>query len=171
MTLTQGSLPHIPLLLIFCGLFFFPPDKRQGLLRQKHELIAIAVLIIINCLLRIAIEVLQLIRHQCYYFYSFVNFMEVSLHVATIIFVSAFNFDCLPSWRWQLGAACIFLSWLNFILFLSQQPTLGIYVVMFQHIMKTFLKMVPMTTLLILAFGQPFFMLLSPSSTARNVSM
>ena len=32
---------------------------------------------------------------------------------------------------------------------------------MFQDIIKTFLRMAPMATLLILAFGQPFFMLLS----------
>ena len=38
---------------------------------------------------------------------------------------------------------------------------MGIYVVMFQNIMKTFLRIAPMAILLVLAFGQPFFMLLS----------
>ena len=37
----------------------------------------------------------------------------------------------------------------------------GIYVVMFEDIIKTFLRMLPMSVLLVLAFGQPFFMLLS----------
>ena len=91
--------------------------------------------------------------------------MEGVLYVATIIFVSNFQLQCLPSWQWQLGALCIFLSWINFILFLSEQPVVGIYVVMFQDIIKTFLKIAPMAILLVLAFGQPFFMLLSVVET------
>ena len=87
--------------------------------------------------------------------------MEGILYIATIVFVSDLQLKCLPSWQWQLGALCIFLSWINFILFLIQLPFVGIYVVMFQEIIKTFLPMAPIAILLVLAFGQPFFMLLS----------
>lgn len=106
-------------------------------------------------------EIVQIYHHLGDYFTEYINYLEVFLYIATIIFVSNFQLNCLPSWQWQLGAICIFLSWMNFILFLSQQPMVGIYVVMFQHIIKTFLRMFPMAVLLILAFGQPFFMLLS----------
>ena len=34
---------------------------------------------------------------------------------------------------------------------------------MLEVMIKTFLKTIPMTVLLILAFGQPFYMLLSPA--------
>lgn len=106
-------------------------------------------------------EIGQIIHHRGEYFLQYINYLEGFLYIATIIFVSNFQLQCLPSWQWQLGAMCIFLSWINFIIFLSQQPIVGIYVVMFQDIIKTFLRMAPMATLLILAFGQPFFMLLS----------
>ena len=116
-------------------------------------------------------EVGQIIHHRGEYFTSYINYLEGFLYVATIVFVSNFQLDCLPSWQWQLGALCIFMSWINFILFLSQQPTVGIYVVMFQDIIKTFLRMFPMTILLILAFGQPFFMLLSTVITSVSITI
>ena len=129
--------------------------------RDKNRLIVCSIIIILNCVARIIIEIGQIIHHRGEYFLQYINYLEGFLYVATIIFVSNFQLQCLPSWQWQLGAMCIFLSWINFIIFLSQQPIVGIYVVMFQDIIKTFLRMAPMATLLILAFGQPFFMLLS----------
>ena len=45
--------------------------------------------------------------------------MEGSLYVATIVFVSNIQLECLPSWAWQLSAPCIFLSWINFMLFIE----------------------------------------------------
>ena len=117
--------------------------------------------IIIICIVRIVIELYQIRSHVLKYFFSPTNYMEISFYVATIVFVSNFQLHCLPSWVWQLGALCIFLSWFNFILFLSEQPAVGIYVVMFQDMIKTFMKLSPMAILLVLAFGQPFFMLLS----------
>ena len=147
------------------GSVAFPADVAEPLLHRKQQLIAISVLIIINCIVRIVGEVAQLIHHRGEFFVSYINYLEGFLYIGTIIFVTNFELNCLPSWRWQVGALCIFLSWLNFTLFLSQQPTVGIYVVMFQEIIKTFLRMGPMTVLLILAFGQPFFMLLSTIET------
>ena len=107
------------------------------------------------------VEIYQTIQHRRDYFLHYINYLQGILYVATIVFVSNFQLHCLPSWQWQLGALCIFLSWINFIVFLSEQPVVGIYVVMFQDIIKTFLRMAPMAILLVLAFGQPFFMLLS----------
>ena len=136
-------------------------DAVDKLHSDKERLIICSVIIIINCVACIAIEIFQIVHHRHEYFLHFNNYMEGVLYVATIVFVSNFQLHCLPSWQWQLGAMCIFLSWINFILFLSEQPVVGIYVVMFQDIIKTFLHMAPMAILLVLAFGQPFFMLLS----------
>ncbi|CAI8040068.1 Transient receptor potential cation channel subfamily A member 1 homolog [Geodia barretti] len=140
-------------------------DVVRELRQDKTRLITCSVIIILNCIARIIIEVLQIIHHRRDYFLHFINYMEGVLYIATIIFVSNFQLQCLPSWQWQLGALCIFLSWINFILFLSEQPVVGIYVVMFQDIIKTFVKIAPMAILLVLAFGQPFFMLLSVVET------
>lgn len=136
-------------------------DLIHSLDKDRVRLITLSVLIILNCVVRITLEIGQIIHHRGEYFTSYINYLEGFLYVATIIFVSNFQLNCLPSWQWQLGAMCIFLSWINFIVFLSQQPMVGIYVVMFEDIIKTFLRMLPMSVLLVLAFGQPFFMLLS----------
>ena len=122
-----------------------------------------AALIFVICLLRIIVELFQLLIYSGEYLTSWVNLIEGFLYFGTIVFVlSDYEFCYLANWRWQLGALCIFLSWINFVLFLSKEPTFGIYVIMLEVMIKTFLKTIPMTALLILAFGQPFYMLLSP---------
>ena len=132
---------------------------------DRKSLIGCAIIIMLICIARILLEIYQAVHHVREYFLSFVNYMECTLYVSTIIFVSNFQFHCLSSWVWQLGALCIFLSWINFILFLREQPVVGLYVVMFQDMIKTFLRLTPMAFLLILAFAQPFFMLLSVVET------
>lgn len=136
-------------------------DAVDQLHRDRRRLIICSAFIIFQCIVRIIMEIFQIIHHRRDYFLHYINYLEGILYVATIVFVSNFQLHCLPSWQWQLGALCIFLSWINFILFLSEQPVVGIYVVMFQDIIKTFLRMAPMAILLVFAFGQPFFMLLS----------
>lgn len=151
--------------VFFLLLLFFTDEVR------RHLMIAIASLIVIICLMRIIVELFQLAFYSGEYLTSWINLIEGFLYIGTIIFVlSDFNYTCLNSWRWQLGALCIFLSWINFVLFMSKEPTFGIYVVMFQEVLKTFLKTIPMSTLLIFAFGQPFYMLLSPVIVESEVS-
>ena len=124
----------------------------------------ISALIVTICLIRITVELFQLFIYSGEYLTSWVNLIEGFLYFGTIVFVlSDYEFCELINWRWQLGAFCIFLSWINFVLFLSKEPTFGIYVIMLEVMIKTFLKTIPMTVLLILAFGQPFYMLLSPA--------
>ena len=119
----------------------------------------------------IIVEMFQLVFYSGEYLTLWINLIEGFLYVGTIVFVlSDFEYTCLISWRWQLGALCIFLSWINFVLFMSKEPTFGIYVVMFQEVLKTFLKTIPMSTLLIFAFGQTFYMLLSPVIVENVVS-
>lgn len=125
-------------------------------------LITVSAVIVAICLFRIFTEVTQMLSNPREYFTEFLNYAELFLYFATISFVTNGNFMCLTGWRWELGALCIFFSWLNFVFFLRLQPNLGIYVIMFEEIISTFLKVLPLALLLILAFGQPFFILLGP---------
>ena len=147
--------------LLYSILFHLCVGVVQQLQRDRNRLIVCSVFITLICIVRILMELYQIAHHVQEYFLDVTNYMEGILYVATIVFVTNFQLHCLPSWVWQLGALCIFLSWINFILFLSEQPVVGIYVVMFQDMIKTFLRLSPMAILLVLAFGQPFFMLLS----------
>lgn len=128
----------------------------------KVLLILSSVVISFICLFRLFTEMVQMFSNPKQYFMEFLNYAEVFLYISTILFVANGDFACLAAWRWQLGAFCIFLSWLNFVFFLRLQPNLGIYVIMFEEIITTFLKVLPLAILLILAFGQPFFIILEP---------
>lgn len=134
----------------------------------RITLITIAALIVIICLFRMLTELSQMVANPKEYFFDFLNYAEIFLYISTIAFVCNGDFTCLNSWRWQLGAICIFLSWLNFVFFLRLQPKFGIYVIMFEEIISTFLKVLPLAVLLIFAFGQPFFILLRPISTEAD---
>ena len=128
-----------------------------------------SAMIVTICMMRIIVELFQLFIYSGEYLTSLVNLIEGFLYFGTIVFVlSDYEFCELINWRWQLGALCIFLSWINFVLFLSKEPTFGIYVIMLEVMIKTFLKTIPMSVLLILAFGQPFYMLLSPATVTNE---
>lgn len=137
---------------------------------MKIMLIISSVVITVICLFRLFTELVQMFSNPKKYFTEFLNYAEIFLYFSTILFVANGDFNCLTGWRWQLGAFCIFVSWLNFVFFLSLQPNLGIYVIMFEEIIGTFLRVLPLAILLILAFGQPFFILLGPITVQSDVS-
>ena len=136
---------------------------------MRIMLITSSVMITAICLFRLFTELVQLVSNAREYFTQFLNYVEVFLYISTILLVANKDFACLTGWRWQLGAFCIFFSWLNFVFFLRLQPNLGIYVIMFEEIIITFLKVLPLAVLLILAFGQPFFILLGPITIESDV--
>ena len=70
-----------------------------------------------------------------------------------------FCYRC-TNWFRSLGAITVWLSWISLVLFLRKFPKLGIYVVMFTHIMKTFAQFFTVFALFIVAFGLGFHMLL-----------
>ena len=77
-----------------------------------------------------------------------------------------FCFRC-TNWFRSLGAITVWLSWISLVLFLRKFPKLGIYVVMFTHIMKTFAQFFTVFALFIVAFGLGFHMLLYEQVSPR----
>lgn len=63
----------------------------------------------------------------------------------------------------QLSAASItiFLSWFHLLLLLQRFDQVGIYVVMFLEILQTLIKVLMVFSILIIAFGLAFYVLLS----------
>ena len=85
------------------------------------------------------------------------------LFPCSIIFAAMPNWIC-PSvfpWQWQVGVVAVFLAWCDFIVFTSKFKFVGIYVLMFIEICKTFLKLVLLLMLLIITFGITFYMIFS----------
>ena len=120
-----------------------------------------------SCFVRGIFEFMQFYYHRYLYLLKTSNYIEIILYLGLLIFVGYdfIQLVCLPSWQWQLGAVCMFLIGFNLVLILHQQILFGIYVVMFQNILETFIGVIPTAFLLIMAFTQPFFMLLSVVKT------
>jgi len=95
------------------------------------------------------------------YFLAFENYFQICVFSFTIIFVFGFFNDCwcATPWQWQIGALAVFLAWFNVIILLKDMPWAGIPINMLFNIIWTFLKLIFMPILLIIAFSIPFYML------------
>ena len=107
------------------------------------------------------VQVLQLIERKWKYFKDVDNYFQLALFSSTIIFIYGFDNEywCANTWQWQIGALAVFLSWLNFIFILKYMPY-GIAgpINMFLSICVTFLRLILLPILLLLAFGVPHYM-------------
>ena len=119
-----------------------------------------AIVVLIMTIFRLTLEGIQLFKSKKWeYLKDWTNYMEAVLYISSIMFAWVFHNDCLcaANWQWQLGALAVFLGWINLVVFVSHIPLIGIYVLMFVHIFFTFLKVLTLSILLIVAFGLTFY--------------
>ena len=119
-----------------------------------------AVVVIIASLCRLVLEGIQFVTQFSRYLSDWVNWMEIGLYVCSIIFVWVFHIDCLCplTWQWQIGVVAVFFGWIDLIVFISKFPLTGIYVLIFVKILYTFLKVLTLSILLVVAFGLTFYL-------------
>ncbi|XP_052808392.1 transient receptor potential cation channel subfamily A member 1 homolog isoform X2 [Mya arenaria] len=118
-------------------------------------------------------ELIQLFMRRLNYF-NFVNIMEIIIFVTSFLFVIDFDgcqyyTNYRYTFQWNLGAVSILLSWFGIVMYLQKWPDIGIYVVMFNNILRTLVKFFIVFVLFIVGFGLGFFCLLqnqTPFSTA-----
>ena len=123
-----------------------------------------AVILLIFCALRSTMELLEFIQRRLQYLKEMDNYLEIILIVSTAIFAIAghsSNCFCVNSFAWQFGAAALFLGWIDLIMYLKNLPLTGIRINMLQTVVITFLKLVYLPAILIIAFALPFYMLFS----------
>ena len=123
-----------------------------------------AVILLIFCGIRSTMELLELIQRKLQYLTEIENYLEILLIVCTAIFAIAGHAEdcfCVDSFAWQFGAAALFLGWIDLILYLKKLPLTGIRINMLQTVVITFLKLVYLPAILIIAFALPFYMLFS----------
>ena len=120
-----------------------------------------AIIVIICAFIRLVMELFQFLQLRLQYIIDWVNWVEITLFVCSIIFAFVFfNNICLCpfDWQWQVGAIAVFLAWIDLIIFIRKLPLTGIYVLMFVDIFYTFCKMIVLTLLLVIAFAMAFYM-------------
>ena len=113
-------------------------------------------------LIRLLIELIQIIRLRWRYFLDWVNWIEWTLYILSIVFVLPLEDErclCSKNYEWQLGAFSLFLAWIIFTLFLQSWYLTGVYILMFRTILNTFTKIIFLLVLLVVGFALPFYML------------
>ena len=120
--------------------------------------------LLIFCSVRALVELLQLIRRRKAYLTEAENYLELLLICSTITFATAGQAEacfCLEDFSWAFGALAVFLAWIDLVLHLKKLPLTAIPINMLQSIVMTFLKLLYLPVILIVAFAIPFYMLLS----------
>lgn len=107
-------------------------------------------------------EIVQIYQQKWHYLLEPTNFISWLLYLGAIVMVSCvFLGDEVKEEHFSAASMTVFLSWFNLLLFLQRFDQVGIYVVMFLEILQTLIKVLLVFSILIIAFGFAFFILLS----------
>ena len=118
-------------------------------------------MVLFLCCALLFIESVQLYQRHFKYFKELDNYFQVISFLLTITFVApgfANNCWCAYNWQWQIGALALCLGWFNLIIILKNMPWTAIPIIMFINICITFLKVLFLPFLLLMAFALPFYM-------------
>ena len=122
--------------------------------------VGLSAVVLLFAIFRLFFEVVQLVSQRLSYLKDWINLVEISQYICTVIFVWIYHNDCSCAlfWQWEVGVAAVFLSWIVMILFVTKVPFIGIYVLILVQILFTFLKFVVLAGLLVVAFSLSFYM-------------
>ncbi|CAG9763418.1 unnamed protein product [Ceutorhynchus assimilis] len=118
---------------------------------------AILVFVAING----ARELTQMVQQKYLYFFHPINLVTWCLYGATIVMVLPIFGGGIYEIQFSFASMVVFLSWFNLLLLLQRFDQVGIYVVMFLEILQTLIKVLMVFSILIIAFGLAFYILLS----------
>uniref|UniRef100_A0A1B0CK24 Transient receptor potential cation channel subfamily A member 1 n=3 Tax=Lutzomyia longipalpis TaxID=7200 RepID=A0A1B0CK24_LUTLO len=109
-------------------------------------------------------EIVQVYQQKWQYLLEPNNLVSWTLHVSALTMISAlFCGGHISDAHYSAASVTVFLSWFNLLLFLQRFDQVGIYVVMFLEILQTLIKVLMVFSILIIAFGLAFYILLSNS--------
>ena len=118
------------------------------------------------------LEVCQIIYYGSEYIYQLQNYVEFFVYILSITFVFMFFNDCgcPKEWQWQIGLLAMLMAWTNVIFFAFKFPAIGIFVLIFYKIVKTFLKVALFSLVLILGFSFILLMMFNnPDSQVTTI--
>ncbi|KAG8311698.1 Transient receptor putative cation channel sub A member 1 [Homalodisca vitripennis] len=126
-------------------------------------------------------EGLQLYQQRWQYLLDPTNLVSWMLYISTIIMILPVYHGNVNEIQVSCASITVFLSWFTLLLNLQRFDMVGIYVVMFLEILQTLIKVLVVFSILIIAFGLAFYILLSrgehlsfktvPMSLVRTFSM
>nr|BAV16912.1 transient receptor potential channel A1 isoform c [Tropilaelaps mercedesae] len=121
-----------------------------------------SVIVLSFVLFNVVKEAFQLIQQRTKYFVDVMNILEWTLYLASgLMALSQLTRTEEKSYQNIVAALAVFLAWFNYLLFLQRFNRVGLYVVMFLEILSTLLRVVMVFSVLIIAFGLSFHILLA----------
>ncbi|KPJ00566.1 Transient receptor potential cation channel subfamily A member 1 [Papilio xuthus] len=110
------------------------------------------------CVVREAYNVKQ---QKWHYLVDPSNLVSWILYISSTMTVFPWVFTSNCSIQYSAASITIFLAWFELLLLLQRFDQVGIYVVMFLEILQTLIKVLMVFSILIMAFGLAFYILLS----------
>lgn len=110
-------------------------------------------------------EIVQAYQKKWHYLLEPINFVSWLLYISSAIMLTSMFHSEISEIHYTSSAITVFLSWFNLLLFLQRFDQVGIYVVMFLEILQTLIKVLLVFSILIIAFGLAFFILLPKDKT------
>lgn len=123
-----------------------------------------ASFIIIYIIINILREMIQLYQQKYMYISDPVNLVTWLLYIFASVMVTPIFWGKMSDMQFSFASLTVFLSWFNLLLLLQRFDQVGIYVVMFLEILQTLIKVLMVFSMLIIAFGLAFYILLSKVS-------
>ncbi|KAH8306988.1 hypothetical protein KR044_002213 [Drosophila immigrans] len=138
-------------------------DSCVEYINRTNCILFCAMVIVVYILLNSMRELIQIYQQRLHYLVETVNLISWVLYIsALIMIVPAFRPDGeINTIHYSAAAIAVFLSWFRLLLFLQRFDQVGIYVVMFLEILQTLIKVLMVFSILIIAFGLAFYILLS----------
>ncbi|XP_045509568.1 transient receptor potential cation channel subfamily A member 1 [Colias croceus] len=110
------------------------------------------------CLIR---ELYNIKQQKWHYLADPSNFVSWILYVSSTLMVCPTLASHSTDLQYSAASITMFLSWFGLLLLLQRFDQIGIYVVMFLEILQTLIKVLMVFSILIIAFGLSFYVLLS----------
>lgn len=128
-----------------------------------------AVVIMVYICLNTMHELLQMYQQRWHYMLDPINLVSWLLYICASIMVVPIFSGRIQQIQYSCASLTVFLSWFNLLLLLQRFDQVGIYVVMFLEILQTLLKVLFVFSILIIAFGLAFYILLSDVSLYLSI--
>ncbi|EDW93102.2 transient receptor potential cation channel subfamily A member 1 isoform X4 [Drosophila yakuba] len=138
-------------------------DSCEERINRTTAILFCAVVIVVYILLNSMRELIQIYQQKVHYILETVNLISWVLYISALVMVTpAFQPDGgINTIHYSAASIAVFLSWFRLLLFLQRFDQVGIYVVMFLEILQTLIKVLMVFSILIIAFGLAFYILLS----------
>lgn len=145
-------------------------NKTREVLRESHSdsieissgMLVSGTVVFIYIVASTLREVIQVTQKRHHYLLEPINLVSWILYGNALIMISPiFTNGHVCDYLFSAASLTVFLSWFNLLLHLQRFDQIGIYVVMFLEILQTLIKVLVVFSILIIAFGLAFFILLS----------